>query len=51
MSWTMTSGVGNSTLVATSRDIDLSDEVIHIRRAAVRTRTEAGTFEVTTPKS
>lgn len=30
-------------------DIDLSHEVIRIRRAAVRTR--AGTFEVTTPKS
>jgi integrase len=31
------------------RDIDLSDEVIRIRRAAVRTH--GGTFEVTTPKS
>ncbi|WP_191498657.1 tyrosine-type recombinase/integrase [Mycobacterium simulans] len=31
------------------RDIDLSNEVIRIRRAAVRTK--AGTFEVTTPKS
>lgn len=30
-------------------DIDLSHEVIRIRRAAVRTK--AGTFEVTTPKS
>jgi integrase len=30
-------------------DIDLSDEVIRIRRAAVRTN--GGTFEVTTPKS
>ncbi len=30
-------------------DIDLSNEVIRIRRAAVRTKT--GTFEVTTPKS
>lgn len=30
-------------------DVDLSDEVIRIRRAAVRT--SGGTFEVTTPKS
>jgi integrase len=30
-------------------DVDLSDEVIRIRRAAVRTN--GGTFEVTTPKS
>lgn len=31
------------------RDIDLSEEIIRIRRAAVRTH--GGTFEVTTPKS
>jgi integrase len=30
-------------------DVDLSDEVIRIRRAAVRTH--GGTFEITTPKS